>query len=83
MVSDDKQPGVTLDIAPGDYAPHKVLVDPTISLDTLRQLSFRYMQDRFSIVNAKGVHVDVNPAFCAMTGYTAEELIGSGPEHLY
>lgn len=49
----------------------------------LRQLSFRYMQDGFSIVDANGLHLDVNPAFCAMTGFSAEELIGSGPEHCY
>ena len=41
------------------------------------------MQDGFSIVDLEGVHVDVNPALCRMTGFTAEELVGSSPMHLY
>jgi PAS domain S-box-containing protein len=41
------------------------------------------MQDGFSIVDARGLHVDVNPAFCKMTGYSEQELLGSGPQHCY
>jgi PAS domain S-box-containing protein len=34
------------------------------------------MQDGFAVLDAKGVQSDVNPAFCAMTGLSREELIG-------
>jgi PAS domain S-box-containing protein len=41
------------------------------------------MQDGFSILDSHGVHVDVNPALCRMTGLSREELIGAGPPHPY
>ncbi len=39
--------------------------------------------DGISVVNAEGTHVFVNDAFCEMVGWSREELIGSGPPHLY
>lgn len=41
------------------------------------------MKDGFSVLDNKGVHLNVNPAFCQMTGFMREELIGTGPPHLY
>jgi len=41
------------------------------------------MQDGFAVVDVNGVQVDVNPALCAMTGFSREELIGSVPPHPY
>jgi len=41
------------------------------------------MTDGFAILDAKGVHIDVNPALCKMTGFMREELIGVGPPHPY
>ncbi|MCK4283571.1 MAG: PAS domain S-box protein [Candidatus Brocadiae bacterium] len=41
------------------------------------------MQDGVAILDSRGVHVDVNPAFCQMTGFSREELIGVGPPHPY
>lgn len=41
------------------------------------------MHDGFVIVDALGIHLDVNPAFCAMTGYSREELLGSNPRDRY
>ncbi len=41
------------------------------------------MFDGLSVVDAGGVHVDVNPALCRMTGFSREELLGTGPPHPY
>ena len=41
------------------------------------------MQDGFLAVDPKGVHLDVNPALCRLTGFSREELIGSGVPHAY
>lgn len=41
------------------------------------------MQDGVSVVDVSGVHLDVNPALCSMTGYSRDELIGSGLPHRY
>jgi PAS domain S-box-containing protein len=36
-----------------------------------------------SLVNANGEQFEVNPSFCAMTGYSREELIGKTPPYPY
>ncbi|MGL1903769.1 MAG: PAS domain S-box protein [Fibrobacterales bacterium] len=41
------------------------------------------MAEGFSILNEDGVHIDVNRAFCKMTGFEKEELIGIGVPHPY
>ena len=41
------------------------------------------MQDGFSVLDSDGVQIDVNAAFCQMTGFSREELIGVGPPHPY
>jgi PAS domain S-box-containing protein len=41
------------------------------------------MKDGFTILDINGIHIDVNPAFCVMTGYSKSELVGSGPPHMY
>ncbi|MBM4137598.1 MAG: PAS domain S-box protein, partial [Nitrospira sp.] len=41
------------------------------------------MQDGFSVLDSHGVHINVNPALCQMTGFLREELIGTGPPHPY
>jgi len=42
-----------------------------------------HLQDGFSLLSPQGVHLDVNPALCAMVGYAREELIGVGLPHPY
>jgi len=41
------------------------------------------MQDGFSVLDSDSVQIDANPAFCQMTGFSREELIGVGPPHPY
>ncbi len=41
------------------------------------------MHDGVSVLDTKGIHIDVNPAFCLMTGFSREELLGNSPAHLY
>ncbi len=41
------------------------------------------MQDGFSVLDANGLQVDVNPAFCTMTGFEREEIIGTGAPFPY
>ena len=41
------------------------------------------MQDGFSVLDSHGVHINVNPALCQMTGFSREELIGTGLPHPY
>jgi len=42
-----------------------------------------HLQDGLSLLSPQGVHLDVNPALCALVGYTHEELIGVGLPHPY
>jgi PAS domain S-box-containing protein len=41
------------------------------------------LQDGFSALNSEGVHIIVNDSFCAMTGFTREELIVTWLPHPY
>ncbi len=41
------------------------------------------MQDGFSVLDTNGVQLDANPAFCEMTGFSADELIGVRPPFPY
>jgi len=43
----------------------------------------QHLFDGFALLDPKGVHLDVNPALCAMTGFSREELVGVGPPHPY
>ena len=40
-------------------------------------------KDGFSILDSRGVHININEALCKMTGFSREELIGVGPPHPY
>ncbi|MDO5836257.1 MAG: PAS domain S-box protein [Methanobacterium sp.] len=41
------------------------------------------MMDGLSVADANGVHQEVNNALCEMTGFSREELIGTGPPYPY
>ena len=38
----------------------------------------RHLHEGFTLLSPSGVQLDVNPAFCAMTGFSREELVGHG-----
>ena len=41
------------------------------------------MQDGFVVLNPDGLQTNANPAFCKMTGFSKEELIGQRPPYPY
>lgn len=41
------------------------------------------MQDGFSVLSPAGEQIEINPAFCNMTGFSREELIGCQPPFPY
>ena len=43
---------------------------------------FSETNEGITITNAKGIILDVNPAFCKITGYSREEVIGQNPSIL-
>ncbi len=66
-----------------EEAQRRIAVLETATADrTLSHLTDT-MLDGFSLLSADGVHLDVNPALCEMTGLTRDELIGAGPPHPY
>lgn len=61
---------------------HRVQEELNASAEFNHRL-IRSMQDGFSVLDANGIHLDVNPAFCEMTGFSREELVGVGPPFPY
>ena len=51
--------------------------------DPLSDLLIESMKDGFSAVDANGVHLKVNSSLCEMTGFSREELIGTGMPYPY
>lgn len=41
------------------------------------------MKDGFAVIDTNGIHISVNESLCRMTGFSADELIGTGPPHPY
>jgi PAS domain S-box-containing protein len=41
------------------------------------------MLDGFSVLDTNGIQIDANPAFCKMTGFSLNELVGSKPPYIY
>ncbi len=58
------------------------LVDQTLDEALLSGL-VNHMFDGFAVLSPEGVHLHVNPALCEMTGFSREELIGTGLPHPY
>jgi len=53
------------------------------SHDGLMDSLAQHLQDGFSVLSPEGVHLDVNPALCAMVGCEREDLIGVGLPYPY
>lgn len=83
MIDNKDSLDIRLDVSPSDYTPTKLIEMQSVSIPDVRLLSFQFMHDGYSVVNASGAHIDVNPAFCQMTGFSREELIGSTPRDSY
>jgi PAS domain S-box-containing protein len=47
------------------------------------QLVINTMQDGFAIIDLNGVQTEANPALCKMTGFSRDELVGTGPPHRF
>ena len=50
---------------------------------TFSQSLIDSMPDGFSVLDCNGVHLQVNDALCRMTGFSREELLGTGVPHPY
>lgn len=64
-----------------------VVYDITVRKEAEEQLRFssrvfNQAQEGIIITDTGGMITDVNPAFCEITGYSREEVIGKGPELL-
>ena len=70
------------DVSQGEFAPQTDVDVLSASIYDLRHLAFRYMQNGFAALDVSGLHVDVNPAFCEMTGFSAAELFQPSEEQI-
>lgn len=65
--------GVALDITEREKAKEAI----RISEERFRS-AFAHASIGMAVADTRGVFVEVNPGFCSMTGYSGEELIGTG-----
>ncbi len=70
--------GIQRDITKGRKAEASLNASVEFSNSLIRS-----MQDGFSVLDTSGVHLEVNPALCKMTGFAREEILGTGPPHPY
>ena len=61
-----------------DITERKKIEENISALNEFSKSLISNMQDGFSRVDLNGIVKDVNPAFCKMTGFSKEELIGRG-----
>jgi PAS domain S-box-containing protein len=66
-----------------DITERKELQEELIDSKEFTESIIDSMADGLAVVDSNGVHLDVNQALCQMTGYSPEELIGTGPPHPY
>jgi PAS domain S-box-containing protein len=66
-----------------DFTERKRAEEALLAANALQSAIFQSMRDGFSLLDADGVHISVNPALIEMTGFSEEELVGTGPPHPY
>lgn len=66
-----------------DITDRKQVEEELIASKEFNENIIKSMGDGFSILDKNGVHLDVNPALCQITGFSREELIGTGLPHPY
>jgi PAS domain S-box-containing protein len=63
---------------------HPEDIEPTfVMTPQLMNAVFISMNEGISVLDPGGVHIDVNPALCKMTGFSRGELVGTAPPHPY
>jgi len=83
MVEDLKRTSSSIVILNKEIIERKKVEEALLKAKAFSDSLIASMQDGLSILDNQGVHIDVNPAFCQMTGFSREELIGVGPLHPY
>lgn len=73
-----KMSGINLDITRRKHSQKTLDASVAFATNLMRS-----MQDGFSVLNLDGVAVEANPAFCQMTGFSMDELVGAAPPHPY
>lgn len=66
-----------------DISERKRAEAATQASESFSKNLIHFMLDGLSVVDENGVALIANPAFCQMTGFSEEELIGVGPPHPY
>ena len=66
-----------------DITEHKQAEDTLREAKEFTENLIASMQDGFLVLDAHGAHLDINRAFCRMTGFSRAELIGIGSLHPY
>ncbi len=66
-----------------DVTQRKQAEDALRTSEAFKQSVFLALKDGLSVVDMNGVHVEVNDAFCQMTGFSRAELLGVGAPHPY
>jgi PAS domain S-box-containing protein len=69
-------------VTPSDATSFYPAPLPTEKLDFWGTV-YRGLPQGIALIDARGIHLDVNPALCRMTGFGRDELIGKGRPYPY